>query len=106
MTNRPQTQTRMPTDSGQRDDPRDDPRRGSRPWTMLVLATIGFAVNFWAWALLSPLGPKFKDVLHLSPFEQALVVGDLVPGGPDEAALAPGLLVPLRLLRVAGDLRP
>jgi NNP family nitrate/nitrite transporter-like MFS transporter len=41
---------------------------------MLILATIGFAVNFWAWALLSPLGPKFKDVLHLSPFEQALVV--------------------------------
>ena len=68
MTNRPQTQTRMPTDSGRRDDTRDDPRRGSRPWAMLVLATIGFAVNFWAWALLSPLGPKFKDVLHLSPF--------------------------------------
>ncbi len=41
---------------------------------MLVLATVGFAVNFWAWALLSPLGPKFKDVLHLSPFAQALVV--------------------------------
>jgi NNP family nitrate/nitrite transporter-like MFS transporter len=41
---------------------------------MLILATVGFAVNFWAWALLSPLGPKFKDVLHLSPFQQALVV--------------------------------
>jgi NNP family nitrate/nitrite transporter-like MFS transporter len=41
---------------------------------MLILATAGFAVNFWAWALLSPLGPKFKDVLHLSPFAQALVV--------------------------------
>jgi NNP family nitrate/nitrite transporter-like MFS transporter len=41
---------------------------------MLVLATVGFAVNFWAWALLSPLGPKFKDILHLSPFAQALVV--------------------------------
>src|SRR5215831_20948857 len=41
---------------------------------MLILATVGFAVNFWAWALLSPLGPKFKDVLHLSPFAQALVV--------------------------------
>jgi NNP family nitrate/nitrite transporter-like MFS transporter len=41
---------------------------------MLILATIGFAVNFWAWALLSPLGPKFKDLLHLSPFQQALVV--------------------------------
>jgi MFS transporter, NNP family, nitrate/nitrite transporter len=31
-------------------------------------------VNFWAWALLSPLGPKFKDVLHLTPIQQALVV--------------------------------
>lgn len=31
------------------------------PWLMLVLAMIGFAVNFWAWALLSPLGPMFRD---------------------------------------------
>ena len=46
----------------------------ARPWVMLGLATVGFAVNFWAWALLSPLGPKFKDVLHLSPLQQALVV--------------------------------
>ena len=50
-------------------------RQGAaRPWVMLGLATVGFAVNFWAWALLSPLGPKFKDVLHLSPLQQALVV--------------------------------
>jgi NNP family nitrate/nitrite transporter-like MFS transporter len=28
---------------------------------MLALATIGFAVNFWAWALLSPLGPLFRE---------------------------------------------
>ncbi len=41
---------------------------------MLALATVGFAVNFWAWALLSPLGPKLKDTLHLSAFQQALVV--------------------------------
>lgn len=41
---------------------------------MLVLATAGFAVNFWAWALLSPLGPRFKDALQLSPFQQALLV--------------------------------
>ncbi len=47
---------------------------GRRPVLMLVLATIGFAVNFWAWALLSPLGPRFKDSLHLSAFAQALVV--------------------------------
>jgi NNP family nitrate/nitrite transporter-like MFS transporter len=46
----------------------------ARPWLMLALATVGFAVNFWAWALLSPLGPKFKDVLHLSPVQQAMVV--------------------------------
>jgi len=53
---------------------RSDPASESRPWVMLAVATVGFAVNFWAWALLSPLGPKFKDVLHLSPFAQALVV--------------------------------
>jgi NNP family nitrate/nitrite transporter-like MFS transporter len=41
---------------------------------MLALATIGFAVNFWAWALLSPLAPRFKDALHLSSFQQALLV--------------------------------
>src|SRR5215831_832222 len=46
----------------------------ARRGLMLSLATAGFAVNFWAWALLSPLGPRFKDVLHLSPFQQALVV--------------------------------
>ena len=46
----------------------------TRPGLMLGLATVGFAVNFWAWALLSPLGPKFKDVLHLTPIQQALVV--------------------------------
>lgn len=31
------------------------------PTLMLVMATIGFAVNFWAWALLSPLGPLFRE---------------------------------------------
>ncbi|CAN5232811.1 NarK/NasA family nitrate transporter [soil metagenome] len=28
---------------------------------MLVMATVGFAVNFWAWALISPLGPLFRE---------------------------------------------
>lgn len=45
-----------------------------RAWMMLTLATVGFAVNFWAWALLSPLGPRLKDSLHLSSFSQALIV--------------------------------
>jgi MFS transporter, NNP family, nitrate/nitrite transporter len=60
-----------------------------RAWLMLALCTVGFAVNFWAWALLSPPGPRFKDSLDLSSFEQSLlaavpvVVGSLgrVPVG-------------------------
>ncbi len=28
---------------------------------MLVLATLGFLVNFWAWALISPLGATYRD---------------------------------------------
>ena len=38
---------------------RDD--TGGRAYLMLALATIGFAVNFWAWALVSPLGPLFRE---------------------------------------------
>ena len=45
-----------------------------RAWLMLGVATLGFAVNFWAWALLSPLGVHFKTVLNLSGFNQALLV--------------------------------
>jgi NNP family nitrate/nitrite transporter-like MFS transporter len=47
---------------------------GPRPAAMLALATIGFAVCFWAWALLSPLGATIRDELSLTSFEQALVV--------------------------------
>ncbi|GAA5076169.1 NNP family nitrate/nitrite transporter-like MFS transporter [Thermocatellispora tengchongensis] len=47
---------------------------GRRPLLMLGLATLGFAVNFWAWALLSPLGPRYKDLLGLSAAQQALLV--------------------------------
>jgi NNP family nitrate/nitrite transporter-like MFS transporter len=46
----------------------------SRRIVMLVMATAGFAINFWAWALLSPLAPEFKDALHLTSLQQALVV--------------------------------
>ena len=41
------------------------------PVLMLVLATIGFAVNFWAWALISPLGPMFKDSGALGTLTQS-----------------------------------
>lgn len=41
---------------------------------MLVLATVGFLVNFWAWALIGPLGSVYRDELNLSALQQALVV--------------------------------
>ncbi|MET9340317.1 MFS transporter [Nonomuraea sp. NPDC003804] len=42
--------------------------------TALLLATAGFAVNFWAWALLSPLGPVYKELLGLTPLEVSILV--------------------------------
>ncbi|WP_189940930.1 MFS transporter [Streptomyces aurantiogriseus] len=41
---------------------------------MLVLATVGFMLCFWAWALLAPLGPTIRDDLDLASFQQSLVV--------------------------------
>ncbi|GAA4867123.1 NarK/NasA family nitrate transporter [Serinicoccus chungangensis] len=38
---------------------------------MLVVATAGFAVNFWAWALLSPLGPMFRDTGALGVLDES-----------------------------------
>ncbi|WP_243418150.1 MFS transporter [Actinomycetospora cinnamomea] len=43
----------------------------------LVLATLGMTVNFWAWSLLNPLGPQYRELLGLSPF--ALSVAVAVP---------------------------
>jgi len=51
------------------------PERVSRQaWTMLAVATIGFAVNFWAWALISPLGAYFTETLGLSAVQKSLLV--------------------------------
>jgi len=49
---------------------------GSAP-VMLAVATVGFAVNFWAWALISPLGPLFRQqgtLGSLSESDVALMV--------------------------------
>lgn len=43
-------------------------------WAMLAIATIGFAVNFWAWALISPLGAFFTQTLGLSAVQKSLLV--------------------------------
>jgi NNP family nitrate/nitrite transporter-like MFS transporter len=48
---------------------------GTRGATLnLTVATIGFLVNFWAWALLGPLGPGIKERLGLSFAAQSLLV--------------------------------
>ncbi len=43
-------------------------------WRMLAFATVGFLLNFWAWALISPLGGAYRTELGLSAFEQAFLV--------------------------------
>jgi NNP family nitrate/nitrite transporter-like MFS transporter len=48
--------------------------KAGSPGLMLTLATIGFAVNFWAWALLSPLAVRFTAALDLTSLQQALLV--------------------------------
>jgi len=67
----PQTNQVTPS---MRPDGREKQAATGGPVLMLTLATIGFAINFWAWALLSPLGPRYKDLLSLSGSQQALLV--------------------------------
>ncbi|WP_435770976.1 nitrate/nitrite transporter [Nocardioides sp. SYSU DS0651] len=45
--------------------------RSGSPWLMLGIATVGFVVNFWAWALISPLGPLFRDSGVLGDLSEA-----------------------------------
>ena len=46
-------------------------QRTTSPVVMLVMATLGFAVNFWAWALISPLGPMFRDTGSLGTLSES-----------------------------------
>lgn len=50
------------------------PHVPSGAWTVLVVSTIGFVVNFWAWNLLAPLAPDVGQRLGLEPVTQALLV--------------------------------
>ncbi|MBM3665411.1 MAG: NarK/NasA family nitrate transporter [Actinobacteria bacterium] len=47
-------------------------RKGST--LALVLATLGFLVTFYAWSMLGPLSPEFKDKLGLSTLQVAIVI--------------------------------
>ncbi|WP_153505012.1 nitrate/nitrite transporter [Cumulibacter manganitolerans] len=46
------------------------PAATGSPWLQLIMATVGFAVNFWAWALISPLGPLFRQNGQLGPLTE------------------------------------
>lgn len=56
--------------------PTTAPRRASSAGRgmALALATVGFAVNFWAWSLLSPLAPRYQELLDLSPLAVSVMV--------------------------------
>lgn len=47
--------------------PRPDARRA------LAVATFGFLMLFWAWGLLAPMAPDYRDLLDLSPVQVSLV---------------------------------
>ena len=47
---------------------------GSSANSMLALATIGFLVCFWAWALIGPLGSLYASDLALTALQTSLIV--------------------------------
>ena len=76
------------------------------PGLMLAMATLGFALNFWAWALLSPLGPLFRTEGTLGDISESdvallvavpVIVGSLgrIPVGALTDKLGGRVLFPL-----------
>jgi MFS transporter, NNP family, nitrate/nitrite transporter len=55
---------------------RDERRTGLEPgaWRALAVATFAFTTTFWAWGLLSPLAPDYRDLLALPPLQVSLLV--------------------------------
>jgi MFS transporter, NNP family, nitrate/nitrite transporter len=47
---------------------------GRDAWRALAVATFGFLMLFWAWGLLAPMAPDYRDLLDLSPVQVSLVV--------------------------------
>ncbi|HEY1118423.1 MAG TPA: MFS transporter [Acidimicrobiales bacterium] len=61
----------MTATTGGTEQDRSTGEGSGRAWLMLAVATLGFAVNFWAWALISPLGPLFRDSGALGALTEA-----------------------------------
>ncbi|MFG2670575.1 MFS transporter [Streptomyces sp. NPDC048445] len=50
------------------------PAASGAAYRNLVMATIGFALTFWAWNLIAPMSDAYKERLGLSSFQQSLLV--------------------------------
>lgn len=50
----------------------NDVRPGA--WRALGVAFLAFTTTFWAWGLLSPLAPDYRDLLGLAPLQVSLLV--------------------------------
>jgi NNP family nitrate/nitrite transporter-like MFS transporter len=50
------------------------PHREGAPGAELLLATLAFAVCFYAWSLLGPLGPDLQESIGLSDFQTSAMV--------------------------------
>lgn len=64
---------------------------GGGPWLQLAMVTVGFAINFWAWALISPLGPLFspdKAKLEGAAYDKQLSFLPFSDGRPLSASQA------------------
>ena len=55
-------------------DPIDRPDRSRGALVALAVATFAFTTNFWAWGLLSPLAPDYREVLELSALQASIMV--------------------------------
>ncbi|WP_298327803.1 MFS transporter [Haloactinopolyspora sp.] len=55
-------------------DPQTSAVSERRPATTLALATAGFTICFWAWALLGPFGSDYAEELGLTSFQQSFLV--------------------------------
>lgn len=55
-------------------DQRTPPASRAGAGKALALATLALAVNFWAWNLLAPLAPRYRDLLDLEPLQVSVLV--------------------------------
>ncbi|MFD3656093.1 nitrate/nitrite transporter [Streptomyces sp. NPDC058620] len=61
-------------DTAVKQPPSPAAEQSAAPYRNLAMATVGFALTFWAWNLIAPMSADYKDRLGLSSFEQSVLV--------------------------------